>query len=75
MTLSEAAEAGKARANVTINPGAGMAEGRAGFVRGINLAYGTVKVGLTDASGAYTGEAIPVNPAYVVFTGGSHAHR
>jgi hypothetical protein len=73
MTLSEAAAS--IRGNVEILPGAGMAEGRRGFVRGINLAYGTVKVGLVDEAGRYTGEAIPVNPRFVTFTGGSHVHR
>jgi|GraSoiStandDraft_5_1057265.scaffolds.fasta_scaffold1572813_2 hypothetical protein len=73
MTLSEAASS--IRANVEILPGAGMAEGRQGFVRGINLAYGTVKVGLTDGHGDYTGEAVPVNPKFVSFTGGVHLNR
>ena len=72
MTLSEAA--GSVRAFVRVLPGAGMGEGRDGFVRGVNLAYGTVKVGLVNAGGEYTGEAIPVNPRYVVFTGGFHEH-
>ena len=66
MTLSEAADS--IRSNARILPGAGMAEGRDGFVRGINLAYGTVKVGLVDAAGTYTGEAIPVNPKFVEFS-------
>ena len=73
MTLSEAVQT--PRANVVILPGAGVAEGRKGFVRGISLSYGTVKVGLVDAEGNYTGESIPTNPKFVSLTGGSHTHR
>jgi hypothetical protein len=74
MTWAEIEVAINIRAKVEILKGAGMAEGRKGFLRGYNTAYGTVKVGLVDAAGNYTGTSIPCNPNYVRLTGGSIIH-
>ena len=62
------------RAFCVILPGAGMGEGRNGFIRGFNSLYGTVKVGLVDEQGNYTGDSIPVHPNYIKLTGGSHTY-